>query len=586
MNERFSNPVSFDDGSHTNPDPYVARFLGLYYCYSTDDAGVQVSVSEDLVAWEYKGFAYVEEGRHSYWAPCVVYRNGTFYMYVSNREVGEEDSHRQRMRVATATDPLGPFTYRHTMKDTFCIDADVVIGTDGQPVMFYATNDATGASAERAGTAVVVDRMDDMLHLAGRPRPVIVPTLDEEIFARNRFGDGRDWHTVEGSTYVTFRDKAYMTYSGNAYEREDYFVGVSSASLNAPIDELEWTKQPDDETFAPLLRRTGDVEGTGHNSITVAPNLVDPWIVYHGRDAHTPLDPSREQRVMRIDPLVFRGGQLECDGPSSTPIPRPARPDVFHRTLGETTGVGRGRLEIASAAGPYRAEVNLRLPPSDMGAIVGLETMRTPEECWTVWLDAALGEAHVEHEARGVVTLGKTQRLPALDLHFWQALTIDRGLTTVTVRSGREVLMEFPHSLGATAADVALVSQFTRIEAGPTSLTQHLEWDRAHGEAISEILRASPAARVTEHGLHATSLTRLSVVAPTRPSRVTADVLLRRATSSASISAAETRDSTPIGATGATQLTISTHGRRAIEITLEDATLIGLTVTSTPLTMQ
>ena len=44
--------------------------------------------------------------------------------------------------------------------------------------------------------------------------------MDEEIFARNRFGDGRDWHTVEGATYFAYRDRAFITYSANAYEHE------------------------------------------------------------------------------------------------------------------------------------------------------------------------------------------------------------------------------------------------------------------------------------------------------------------------------------------------------------------------------
>ena len=45
----YCNPVPFSDGKiHTNPDPFVLRWCGRYYCYSSDEHGAKVSVSEDL----------------------------------------------------------------------------------------------------------------------------------------------------------------------------------------------------------------------------------------------------------------------------------------------------------------------------------------------------------------------------------------------------------------------------------------------------------------------------------------------------------------------------------------------------------
>ena len=61
----YCNPVTFTDHKrHTNPDPYVLRWCGRYYCYATDEFGVKVSVSEDLVHWEDKGYAIREEKFH------------------------------------------------------------------------------------------------------------------------------------------------------------------------------------------------------------------------------------------------------------------------------------------------------------------------------------------------------------------------------------------------------------------------------------------------------------------------------------------------------------------------------------------
>ena len=79
--------------------------------------------------------------------------------------------------------------------------------------------------------------------------------------------------------------------------------------------ELEWHKYPDPYTFCPLLKRNGQVEGTGQNTVAKAPNLVDEWIVYHGRNAADELVLGTEQRNMRIDPLYFNGRHMMCSGP-------------------------------------------------------------------------------------------------------------------------------------------------------------------------------------------------------------------------------------------------------------------------------
>lgn len=60
--ELFCNPVPFSDGArHTNPDPFILRWCGRYYCYATDEWGVKVSTSMDLVHWEDRGYALREE---------------------------------------------------------------------------------------------------------------------------------------------------------------------------------------------------------------------------------------------------------------------------------------------------------------------------------------------------------------------------------------------------------------------------------------------------------------------------------------------------------------------------------------------
>ena len=69
----YTNPAAYTEPGTipTNPDPYVIKFNGIYYCYSTDENGVNVSSSENLTVWKFLGRVAKEEDKHDYWAPCV-----------------------------------------------------------------------------------------------------------------------------------------------------------------------------------------------------------------------------------------------------------------------------------------------------------------------------------------------------------------------------------------------------------------------------------------------------------------------------------------------------------------------------------
>lgn len=335
----YTNPLRYDDGKiHTAPDPFVLEYRGTYFCYATGEKGVVASYSQDLVHWHYAGVIYSEPAKKNFWAPSVILLNGVFYMYVSDMPEDTDDTHREIMRVVTSESPLGPFTYAGTLFGTFAIDSQIFLDENGELWLFYADNQGTGLSASRPGTAVVVDRMVNPLEREGHPRVIIQPTSDHEIFQRDRFEKGKDWHTVEGATFIRHHGKGFITYSGNAFEHEDYFIGYSSA--NIPEGQAtgesdprcwKWRKHHDYGRFDPLMRKSGEVEGTGHNSIVKAPNQIDDWIVYHGRNVDEPsvLAGLPEQRTMRIDPLFFVNEGMETTGPTLSSEHAPARPDFF-----------------------------------------------------------------------------------------------------------------------------------------------------------------------------------------------------------------------------------------------------------------
>jgi len=337
----YRNPLEIIDAGGrrldiTLPDPYVMKYNGTYYAYATGHSGVPVLRSGDGVSWTYAGHCFSHPGLVGYWAPAVVYENGLFYLYVSAMPEHEEDVHEQRLMVASSPSPVGPFEYGATFFTTFSIDAHVVKDRNGAYYLFYSNNEYAGTDGSRPGTVILVDRLIDMQTLEGKPKLVVAPTLDEEIFEENRFGDGRDWHTIEGAFYLRRGNTHYVMYSGNAYVRPNYFLGYSSAagSAETALTDLVWRKHPADDSFAPLLRRNEGVEGVGHNSVVRGPNNVQQWVYYHGRNAADVLDFSREQRTMRMDPLLWDGEELWVPGPSYTEREAPFRPAFADRFAG------------------------------------------------------------------------------------------------------------------------------------------------------------------------------------------------------------------------------------------------------------
>ena len=290
-----------------NPDPYMIRHEGVYYCYTTGYNGVNVLRSDQLDAFEHMGYALSDDAWVSYWAPAVLFFDGMFYMYYSSIPKGETDDHRHYLQVAVSNSPLGPFKYEKTLYDTFSIDPHVV-EKDGSLYLFYAANMAT---SDKIGTVIMLDKLADPLTPQNKPCVVLSPTIDQEIFATDRFGDGKDWYTLEGPFYFEQAGTGYLMYSGNAYTHEDYFVNYATCDASLPLEEAVFTKYPDDQSYHPLLGKDAYFTGCGHNAV-IADTQGQLYTVYHGRrrtadEAPSDLDDGRR---LCISALEINGDQL------------------------------------------------------------------------------------------------------------------------------------------------------------------------------------------------------------------------------------------------------------------------------------
>ena len=284
-------------------DPYIITYGGKYYIYATGVNGVQGYASNSIDGeWKYLGIVLNTEGEKEFWAPCVYEENGTFYMYYSSVKESSDDPHDEQIKLAVSSSPEGPFTYSKTLLPAFSIDPHVVKNESGL-FMFYSVNDY---NAERAGTYIVVQKMSSPTEMEGEPVSVLAPTIDEEIFMRNRFKEGQHWHTLEGAFYFFESGVHYLIYSGNCWESPYYFLGYASAvSGETDLTKVKFQKRPSENTYAPLISANEYESGTGHNSVIKIDGQY--YVVYHGRD----LD--KIHRTARICKLNVNNGSLSAE---------------------------------------------------------------------------------------------------------------------------------------------------------------------------------------------------------------------------------------------------------------------------------
>jgi len=289
-----------------------------YYAYGTriptlEGRVFEVLRSVDLVDWTSLGGALEPVDSRTavdYWAPEVALIDDRYYLYYST---GIDDRF-HRLRVAVADRPEGPFVDAGRIltpdDDPFTIDAHPFRDDDGQWYLYYARDFLDGP---RVGTAIVVDRMLDMLTLAGEPRTVLRATADWQLFQRRRtmYGGMYDWYTLEGPFVVKRGGRYWCFYSGGSWKTYGY--GVSSAVADSPLGPF--TEAASDRPTV-LRGVPGLVVGPGHNSIVRGPDGAD-WIVYHAWDR------ALEKRRMCIDRLSWTPDGPVTAAPTTSPQPVP-----------------------------------------------------------------------------------------------------------------------------------------------------------------------------------------------------------------------------------------------------------------------
>ncbi len=240
-------------------DPSIRVFGDTYYLYPTSDkphwqtTDFSVWSSRNLVDWKKEGMILdvahdVKWANVEAWAPDVIERNGTYYMYFcAQGSIG----------VATSKSPAGPFAdalgrplvARGTGVETNTIDPYPFIDDDGQAYLYYGNG--------RLGN--VYKLKADMVTLDGPPRTIELKDHREGVVVFKRNG------------------KYYFMWSIDDARSPDYRVGWGIA--DSPLGPV---RSPDHGFI--VLQRNGPAVATAHHSVVNVPG-TDRWYAAYHRHA-------------------------------------------------------------------------------------------------------------------------------------------------------------------------------------------------------------------------------------------------------------------------------------------------------------
>ncbi|MBQ7848694.1 MAG: family 43 glycosylhydrolase [Clostridia bacterium] len=312
--ENYQNPIPVQNDRGINmdaADPFVLRFNGRYYLYTTGAEEIRVYESEDLVHWTFRGHCTRNgEGRIAY-APEVFYWRGAFYMITSPSGNGHY--------IMRSDSPLGPFD-RVTENFGYSIDGSLFAGDDGK---LY------------------------MLNLPGN-RSISITEIDESrLIPRgvNKSTGVTLNHWTEGPGLIRRGEWYYLTFTGNHYLSAGYRVAWASRK-GSPLGRYT---QLNDHTLLINSVFKDPFTGLGHSASFHGPDLDSIYASYH---CHAPEQTGGGLvRWYNLDRLLTNGGVMYSTGPSDTAMPVPAMPDVY----GDAQGMLNGFTETDEG---FMAEVN------------------------------------------------------------------------------------------------------------------------------------------------------------------------------------------------------------------------------------
>ncbi len=487
--EDYTNPIQVYNAAGQvmdAADPFVMRYNGRYYLYTTGAEEIRCYSSDDLIHWNFEGHCTQNgDGRIAY-APEVFYWRGQFLMITSPHGNGHF--------ILVSDSPTGPFR-KATENFGFSIDGSLFAGDDGKLWMLFLQNSAISITEIDPATLTPVGL---------------------------KFNTGATLnHWTEGPGLIRRCDYYFLTYTGNHYLSTGYRVAWASRK-DDPIGRFDVAA---DNMLLINSVFGDDFTGLGHSANFYGPDLDSIYTSYH---CHAPSGTGGFSRWYNLDRLLTNGGTMYSTGASNTAMPVPEKADVYGDVQGDAgswTHTEAGWMAEVPAAQRFTQECNFALNGGvmawRMGSVNG-ETVFVETDGET--LSLRMGDYIVD--AVPVPELGESGRLHALRIENTPDITyiyIDTmrlmtlemlGVTADTIGAlDREgVTYSFmAHTAralgdGDDAALKAIPGEFAAVHAIAETGTQHVDSGTMDALAL-ELGEASYAVRIAADGSYCFDLT-------------------------------------------------------------------------------
>lgn len=341
--------ISLEDTTDYLADPYVIKYMGKYYLYSSGCKPsiplpvqqIRVWESDNLTSWTLlRSVINTADGPEGWggtvaMSPSIFYDNGNFYMNVSyyrtNPYSGKVE---EKLKLFSAKFPYDTFsTTASTTILPQTIGGHWFMDDDGQPYFFYSAKRDSG---------IRYQHMSSLLD----PDGTTVSLANTRVNADGYDAYSHHWKYVEGPKVLKIKGRYYLSFIGNTYWYPEYQTwSLSSNSLEGLTTATATSFfHQSDTTY--IAKNSNDDPYDGHNytgpactAMVLGPDLRTFYSIssvlfdYPLRinGSLNPLDPMKvlvlDKIMANVDRLVVIDNMWPTVGPTLNPQPLPQMPD-------------------------------------------------------------------------------------------------------------------------------------------------------------------------------------------------------------------------------------------------------------------
>lgn len=416
-------------------DPFVMRYDGYYYLYSSITSGhingdIYVWKSENLVDWKCAGICATSSGEdgntYTAYAPEVVYYNGSFWLCESQNGQGHY--------IFKSDSPTGPFTAVSGNLGKG-IDGSFYLDDSGELYFLYALG-GDGAPYIRYNKINVEGKTDAQIIQKGSGQ-----TLKAHL---------NGW--TEGPGYFRRGDFFYLTYTGNHVRDKSYRIGYSCTNSDSLLKGLFQPKYNSTllSTDTPYPAGAGygsgrnfdrlvNFTGLGHSSNTIGPNLDSIYTAFHNEEKGT------FNRRLNITQYFTNGTIVTANGLGITDIRKPKMPDYALRDVSLLETDGAFKLSAEATQEVYTAEINFKIPDAKRAKAV--VSYKDSSDCTEILIDGnTLSLIRVSDGKR--VLLGRADISKGVSLAALCTLRVVAGADTCEIYLNNMRKLELDIKLG------------------------------------------------------------------------------------------------------------------------------------------